>query len=111
MQTLKIKPGTFMVRDKEITQIEYDFDKITTAQYLKAMERGDGKFHDNMLYIAPAQAFALFTYAARVDGADPKDFYRLSVEDAIAAEMLGRDFFQDIVIKRFLPLPSSEKKS
>ena len=109
---LKIKEGTFKVRDRDISEIEYDFDGITTAQYLKAMEAGaDGKMHDTVLYISPEQAFGLFTYAARVKDAAPKDFYRLSVEDAIAAEMLGRSFFQDTVIRRFLPQKSSEKKS
>lgn len=109
---LKIREGTFKVRDREVTQIEYDFEGITTAQYLKAMEAGaDGKVHDTVLYISPAQAFGLFTYAARVKDADPKDFYRMGVEDAIAAEMLGRSFFQNTVIARFLPQGSSEKKS
>jgi hypothetical protein len=80
--------------DKEITEIIYDFSKMSGRQYLKAMDVGTPS--RDMSNISHVQAFELFLAAAGKlnEGLDAVDLReRLSVDDVLQATRIGKLFF------------------
>lgn len=93
-----------------LEEIVCDFSGITSAQYVKAMDRyTDGKVHRSPLFISSAQAFALFCAGAKVQGAARAALLRMKMPDAIEAEVRGRIFFQEAVLSRLMQRLSGAK--
>lgn len=81
-------------RNVEISEIHYDFDKITGWEYLNAMDADTG--NTNTYRISHKQAFALFTKAASkqdnsLDETDMKT--RMGVADVMNAVRVATVFF------------------
>lgn len=81
-------------RDKELTEICYDFTKVTGLEYLDAMD-ADPKNHDTF-HISQKQAFCLFTKAAAkaTDDVDETDLRRrMGKGDVMNAVRIATTFF------------------
>ena len=81
-------------RDEKLTELKYDFARLTGWEYIEAMDADAD--NTNMSRISHKQAFGLFAKAAAkanesVDETDLKQ--RMGVTDVINATRLGTAFF------------------
>lgn len=85
---------TIRAGGKDVTELEYDFQKLTGWEYAEAMDSDNSA--TNMFRISSRQALALFASAAGkatpgIDATDIKE--RMGSTDAIKAVQLATIFF------------------
>lgn len=79
-----------MSRGEEVTEIEYDFTKITTDQLTNALDK---HMSENVAVLTPEQQYAVFALAASgYKGLDEKDLERLVPEDAAVGIFAGEQY-------------------
>lgn len=80
--------------DKDVTELHYDFSKLTGWEYADAMDKDSGG--SNIFRITNKQAMLLFAATAgkETDGIDATDIReRIGVADSIKAVQLATVFF------------------
>lgn len=79
-------------RDQDVSEIRYDFAKVTSKQMLDALK---GEPCRDIGEISDAQAFKLFTKATigLNENIDEYDLMRLMPPDMMSGRRLGRNFF------------------
>jgi len=85
----------FVADDKEITELEYDFENLGGPEMVRAMDRG-AQNGGNAFRITSEQALELFIASAgkETEGCDAADVRRgLSSVDAVKAVQLATVFF------------------
>ena len=79
---------------KELTQLHYDFDKVTGMKCLDALDKGH-RGTDGQAECSDRAGFLLFAEAVRVCHSDVEsaDLERLHAKDVVIAARIGKGFF------------------
>ena len=86
----------FLADDKEVKELDYDFQALTGMELADAMDKGAAGMGGSAFRISSRQAMEVFAAAAAkcTDGVDAADIRRgLSSQDVIKAVQLATVFF------------------